>query len=314
MPESKLVTCAATCTTILIVIFLVILLPLSFSYLDYYEYGLKQRKSTGKVQVDKVYSSGRYLTGPDRTFLTYPADQHILHLDQLAVFSDGGSDSVGLTFYIDIDLTYAIQQDKVGQLHKELAKNYKTVVQSRTNEAIKNSAITVTFTDYFQKRSAIESQFRLAVQTSWNVAPQLHVNLDQFHIGRIRIPESVATKQLEALVQNERTAKEQYLQEARLEREETAVQVNTINLKTDNLLRNTKAEAAFMLAKANAEAEKIMLSASNEGTKSLLEAIDLKGQNGTIAYTYIRNLQKRTTLDLTVSYLSDENIVKTTAN
>lgn len=314
MPDSKLVSCAATCTTVLIVILLVILIPLSFSYLDYYEFGLKQRKSTGKVNVDKVYSSGRYFTGPDRTFLTYPADQHILHLDQLAVFSDGGSDSVGLTFIIDISLTYAIRQDKVGQLHKELAKNYKTVVQSRTNEAIKNSAITVTFSDYFQKRSAVESQFRLAVQTSWNVAPQLHVNLDQFHIGRIRIPESVATKQLEALVQNERTAKEQYLQEARLEREETAVQVNTINLKTDNLLRNTKAEAAFMLAKANAEAEKIMLSASNEGTKSLLQAIDLKGQNGTIAYTYIRNLQKRANLDLTVSYLSDENIVKTTAN
>ena len=39
---------------------LVILLPLSFSYVEYHEYGLKQRKSTGTVDVSKVYDSGRY--------------------------------------------------------------------------------------------------------------------------------------------------------------------------------------------------------------------------------------------------------------
>jgi len=47
--------------------------------------------------------------------------------------------------------------------------------------------------------------------------------MDQFHLGRIRIPESVATKQLESKVQNERNGREQFLQEAQIEREMTAV-------------------------------------------------------------------------------------------
>jgi len=313
MVESKFITVASVCTTVAILVLLVILLPLSFSYIDYYDYGLKQRKSTGRVETNKVYSSGRYFTGPDHRFLTYPADQHILHLENVAVFSQSVEDSIGLTFLIDIDLTYAIKEKEVGELHKELARNYPSVVQSRTNEAVKNSAITITFSDYFEKRKIVETQFRSAVQSSWSTEPQLHVTLDQFHIGRIRIPESVADKQLESLVQKERTAKEQYLQGARVEREETAVQVNTINLQADQLLRTTTATAAQYVADATATANKIKLYAVNNGTQSLLKAIGIEDQSESIAYTYIRNLLRRDNLDLTVSYLSDENIVKTTA-
>jgi len=302
------------CAALGLLVFLIIILPLSFSYIDYYDYGLEQRKSTGNVRTDRVYIGGRYWLGPDKRFLKYPADQQILHLDDLAVFSDGGINSVGLTFLIDIDLTYAINELEVGKLHSELAQSYSSVIESRTNDAIKNSAINITFSDYFRNRRGVEKQFRNAVQDRWNFSPQLHVTLDQFHIGRIQIPESVATKQLEALVQNERTAKEQFLQEARLEREETSVQVNTINLRTNQLLRNTAASAALQVANANAQSEKIKLSALNTGTLDLLQTIGIKSQNETIAYTYIRNLQNRESLDLMVSYLSDENIVKTSAS
>uniref|UniRef100_A0A7S2WAX2 Band 7 domain-containing protein n=1 Tax=Eucampia antarctica TaxID=49252 RepID=A0A7S2WAX2_9STRA len=314
MPRYLLLQVTACCSILGLFIFLLILLPLSFSYIDYYDYGLEQRKSTGKVNTDRVYNVGRYWLGPDKKFLKYPADQQILFLDEVSVFSDGGKDSVGLTFLVDIYLTYAINEQEVGELHRELAKSYRSVIESRTNDAIKNSAITITFSDYFENRKTVEAQFREAVQARWNSNPQLHVTLDQFHIGRIRIPKTVATKQLEALVQNERTAKEQYLQDARLEREKTAVQVNTINLQTDQLLRNTKAQAALIVANANAKSEEIKLSALNNGTRDLLQSIGIKSQNETIAYTYIRNLQNRENLNLMVSYLSDENIVKTSAS
>jgi len=128
MPESPILKVTACCTAGLLV-FLLILLPLSFLYIDYYDYGLGQRKSTGKVNTDKVYKGGRYWLGPDHTFLKYPADEHILFLDDLAVFSDGGEDSVGLTFLVDIYLTYAINEQEVGELHKELARSYRSVVK-----------------------------------------------------------------------------------------------------------------------------------------------------------------------------------------
>ena len=47
------------------ILLLVILLPISFSYLDYYHYGLIRRRTTGRVNLDRVYEGGRYLVGPD---------------------------------------------------------------------------------------------------------------------------------------------------------------------------------------------------------------------------------------------------------
>jgi hypothetical protein len=67
MPNNKLLLgCGA-----FVVLLILILVPLSFSYIDYYDYGLEQRKSTGSVDTEKVYSSGRYALGPDRHFIKY---------------------------------------------------------------------------------------------------------------------------------------------------------------------------------------------------------------------------------------------------
>jgi len=59
--------------------------------------------------------------GPDYKFLKYQADAHLVHLEDVSVFSDGGADSVGLSFLIDVDLTYFLIKDEIGQLHKDLA-------------------------------------------------------------------------------------------------------------------------------------------------------------------------------------------------
>mmetsp|Transcript_8916 Transcript_8916/g.13486 ORF Transcript_8916/g.13486 Transcript_8916/m.13486 type:complete len:317 (+) Transcript_8916:76-1026(+) len=303
----------ALCGVITLALLLVILLPMSFAYIDYWEYGLKQRKSTGKVYTDKVYAKGRYFVGPDYKFLKYQADAHLEHLEDVAVFSDGGEDSVGLSFLIDVDFTYFLKEDEIGKLHKDLAKTYAAVILSRTIDGIKNSATTVSFTDYFQNREGVELQFREAVQKRWDFQPSLHATLDQFHVGRIKIPDSVADKQLSAKIQVEKNKEEEFLQSARIEREITAVEVNQINLKKEKLLRSTAAEASLITANAFALSDQIKNGAINNGTKALLDRLGITSEEHSTAYTYIRTLQNRQNLGLSVSYLADSNIVKTMA-
>lgn len=302
------ITCGA-----IVALLLVILLPMSFTYVDYWEYGLKQRKTTGKVNTDTVYSRGRYFMGPDYKFLKYQADAHLVHLEDVSVFSDGGADSVGLSFLIDVDLTYFLIKDEIGQLHKDLAGTYQAVINSRINDAIKNSATSVDFQDYFKNRRGVEKQFREAVEARWLEPPALFATLGQFHVGRIQIPDSVAAKQLTAKIQIETNKKEEYLQQARIEREITAVEVNTINLAKDKLLKETRAMASLVTANAIAEAEQIKANATNTGTKALLDELLINDQEYSTAYTYIRTLQHRESLGLKVSYLADANVVKTIA-
>lgn len=54
------------------ILLLVILLPISFSYLDFYHYGFLRRHTTGRVNLNRVYEGGRYLVGPDYQYEILP--------------------------------------------------------------------------------------------------------------------------------------------------------------------------------------------------------------------------------------------------
>lgn len=235
--------------------------------------------------------------------------------DQLSVFSTQDKNdtaSAGLPFAVDVDFTYFLIEDEVGELHQELAKNYPTIIESRAKDAIKNAAAAyVSFDQFFRERTYVEELFRNAVQERWNDPPSLHCTLDQFHLGRIRIPETVATKQLEARIQNELNDREQFLQEAQIEREETAVQVNNITLGVTKVLRQAEAQASLIRAEAIADAELIKAQAQVNGTKMLLAEAGIISEDHKTAYTYIKTLKDRKRLDIAVSYLAEETVVRT---
>jgi len=310
MVEKENIICICACLAFLL---LVILLPLSFSYIEYYEFGLAQRISTGAVDTSEVYSSGRYLIGPDKRFIKYPADAHLESFENLGVFSKSSSnESIGLEFRLDADFTFFLIEEEIGDLHIDIASKYRSVILSRAQEAIKNAAASeVTFTEFFQERKKVEALFRGAIQGRWDTAPSLHCRLDQFHLGRIKIPETVATKQLEARLQNERNDREQFFQTAQVERELTQVEVNQINLDAVKTLRTAQAQASLIKTKAVAEAQLIRQQAGINGTQQLFDALGITSQDHKTAFTYIKSLRDRSQLNLRVSYLAPDSILRT---
>ena len=292
----------------------VILVPASLGYVEYYEYGLDQFRITRSVDTETVYPPGRHLIGPAHGFLKYRRDAHLEHLDGLSVFSAGNSDdSIGLEFKVDIAFTYLLIEDEIGDLHRELSSKYGGVITSRARDAIKNEAVGVTFTEYFRDRKTVEKRFAAAVAARWDEAPSLHCYLDQFHLARIQIPSSVAVKQLEAQIQNERNGMESFAQRAQLEREQTAVEVNRIGLETELVLRTAKAEADLLRARARSEADRIRALARIGGTQHLLETVGIDTEDQLSAFSYLRALSHRTSnISLAVTYLDPESVLRTT--
>jgi regulator of protease activity HflC (stomatin/prohibitin superfamily) len=104
---------------------------------------------------------------------------------------------------------------------------------------------------------------------------------------------------------------EEFLQKAQIERERTAVEVNALVLKKDKLLASAKAEADLLRANANAEANRIIQEAKINGTALLFSAAGISSQEEMMAFTYIRTLKNRKNLDLDISYLSSDNVLRT---
>jgi regulator of protease activity HflC (stomatin/prohibitin superfamily) len=145
------------------------------------------------------------------------------------------------------------------------------VILSHTKDGIKNEAIFVTFNEYFQDRKAVEQCFKEAVQSWWNQTASVHATLDQFHLGRIQIPNTVAKKQLESKISKERNSREDFLQKTQLEQETTNVEVNQINLETNKIMRTATANANLIVANAQAEAVQIKSNADIYGTTLLFK-------------------------------------------
>ena len=62
---------------LLLLVTAVSILASSFVSVEYYQFGLRKTKSTGRVEKGRVYGPGRYAHGPDSTFKRFPADYHL---------------------------------------------------------------------------------------------------------------------------------------------------------------------------------------------------------------------------------------------
>lgn len=239
---------------------------------------------------------------------------HHVVLDDTSVFSSGGgNESVGIEFKVDIDFTYFLIKEKIGQVHKELASSYQDIVTSRARDAIKNEAASVKTADYFLERQNVEKRFREAIVLKWNTPPALPCVLDQLYLGRITISDSVAEKQLDSVIQNERNEMEASLQRAAIERELTAVEVNTITLQKEKLLRIAAAEANLLTTRATVEAARIVQDSQTNGTSFLFQTVGISNQEHMATFDYIRSLMNRESLTMDVSYLSADNVLRTLA-
>merc|ERR1712151_119728 len=112
-------------------------------------------------------------------------------------------------------------------------------------------------------------------------------------------------------VQNERNQREEFSQRAQIEREQTQVEVNKINLSTNKELRTAHAEARLIKTKAIARAKLIKAQAQINGTSLLLEAAGIESQDHKTVFSYIKTLRDREQLSIDVSYLSEDNVLRT---
>ncbi|CAF2065989.1 unnamed protein product [Rotaria magnacalcarata] len=113
------------------VLLLVILLPISFSYLDYYHYGFLRRHTTGRVNLDRVYEGGRYLVGPDYHFKKFKATAHHVNFNRISVFTTDN-----LEVHLTITFQFFLIRDDLPLLHAAYDIYYEPIIVSNAKEAI----------------------------------------------------------------------------------------------------------------------------------------------------------------------------------
>lgn len=138
----------------------VILISMSFGYLDYNDYGFKRQKSTSRIFTDHVYKGGRYLIGPDFDFKIYPASAKTVNLAKTTVFSKDT-----LEVFLDIHFHYFLRPSQLHVLHRKYQLTYHAVIRSTAMDALKSAAVQFTTEQFIKERMKIEKAMSLAIRT-----------------------------------------------------------------------------------------------------------------------------------------------------
>ena len=248
---------------------MLILVPLSFSYVEWDEMAFKKNVLTNVVDDSQVYLSGRYLWGPTFEALTFPRTFQLIQYrnNDLLIFS-----GKGLEFSIEIDVYYKLDPQKLQQIFSNFGTNYHERFKDAIRASLKNSAPLYSVDDYITKREEI-IQF-MFVELNHDLEPfNLSIELHKLLLHRIIFPEIIKNKFLQTAVQVLNNKKSQLEQEVEIILKNTETLIENINANITIVNKSAIAQANTIVVSSEEEAKNIVQKAVGTGINSLMTAI-----------------------------------------
>lgn len=249
-------------------ILLLVMLPLSFSYVEYDQWALKKNKIENTVELDTTYDVGRYFWGVDHAPLTYSRQYQKVEKD-FSIFP-----SSGLEFTINVIFYYRIQKENLGKIYKSFGTALHSQVVNRANARIKNIAPLFDLEQYITHRPlitvALHSGLVDELASIW-----VDVPYNKFYLAEVKIPNEIKQRNLDASIQKQTNIEEKNRQLATLVRKETEKLEQEINANITLIGATAVASQERIHKEAEAIAEKVRSSADGLGMKNLFMQINV---------------------------------------
>ncbi|XP_048777110.2 uncharacterized protein LOC125681186 [Ostrea edulis] len=322
MAEKEKCICIVGVAVGIPVLLIVILVPVSFSTLEYYEFGFKRQKSTGSVDKAEVYTTGKYLIGPDAEFKVFSSDAHFITLKDVAIFT-----ADKLEVKMTAHLQYFLRKDQLVLLHDTYDTDYRDIVKNSALDALKGSTTGYNTRELIANRKRMEQTVYKAVRdrlggtccrpdcssyayacptgckTSCTSADKgYYVDVKYFHLGQITIPNDVQSQFMKALTLQEEADREQLLQDAQVVRKNTTAMVQLIKNEAAEIRENGTAIANLITVTAQANYSATLESARSDGLKAVFSSLGFTQQQYKSSFDYLKTLRGFDKAHLTVDF------------
>ena len=277
------------------VLLMLILIPLSFSYVEAGEIGLRRKVIGKKVDIDSdVYEMGRYHLGPEHEFQIFNArvQQKSFVLDVVASNSRG--------FALSVVCFYRIKKNEVKQLFAKFTTSWDTPAQNEVISSIKGITNQFDIPDYITNIFAIEQLIATEV-TSALAVNNLETVDDKCLILRANFNGDIDNQYLQSVVQIQTNERQIIAQQVAIITQDTETQRQAI-LANKTLVEATgQANATRIVETARAEANRIRELARTDGFTLLFDYFNVTNSTTKTAflewYALKNNLNHLTLLD-----------------
>ena len=123
LDERKQIYSVAACPCAVVALLMVILLPMSFQNVEYYEVAFFKRRTTGTISRDFVYEAGRHVIGPDAMFVKFPASEQTVEFKGMSVWTKTerltveNQGAAGTAINVDISFQYRLRPQELSDLY-----------------------------------------------------------------------------------------------------------------------------------------------------------------------------------------------------
>lgn len=253
-----------------------ILVPLSFSYVEIDEWAFRKSKLTNKVDTTKIYGNGRYFFGISSKVVVFERPyQHLEYVGSkaLSVFS-----SNGLQLKLECNLQYRLIPSRLAEVYSKLGTVYATQINAIATAAIKNAAPKFSVNDFIDRWENVSRAIATHVSEEL-FALGVEMPIDNFQIQELAMPQSVSDLYLATATRLQENQKKGYQQVVDLIGVETERIVSGITANTTSIKAQALGEVARVVAEANAEAYRLVQSATGSAIAAVMDALQIPASN-----------------------------------
>mmetsp|Transcript_4957 Transcript_4957/g.15703 ORF Transcript_4957/g.15703 Transcript_4957/m.15703 type:complete len:314 (-) Transcript_4957:60-1001(-) len=271
-------------------ILILILMPMSWVKVEYYQGCLKTQRSTGKVDRSTVWRTGNHLIGPDYVFRCYEISSQNFN-ERLSVWSRSSESDAGSSLELDVSFQYAMDVKRLGDLYSKVALDFEGLVASKAIDALKNTAPLFGVDQFLTQRPLIEATLMRNVSSA---IEDIFARVVSFELRDVRPEDEYQRARLAAAIQEESNAKELYSQQATLVRERTAVEVQQVENDAVSVRAAATAEASYLTSAAKYQATEKVENARLLGLKTLYTKLGLEAEAHKASMDYLLTLMDAT--------------------
>jgi len=203
----------------------VILLLVSMDSLEPLQYGITVNKITKTIGTD-VYEGGRYLIGPFKSFLIYPANLVSIEFSDTRgatgePLQTRTAEGLGLTLYVSFQ--YAVNKTQIPNLYNLANINYHSTYVRISRDVILKVAGQYNATNYWTDRGSIGDKMKEALDVELQKA---YARCRFLQILRIDLPKSYEDSIVSTQVEVQKTNMRKFEQTAELIRQNISVIVS----------------------------------------------------------------------------------------
>jgi len=142
--------------------------------------------------------------------------------------------------------------------------------------------------EYLTKRPVIEEELRLNVTKS--LKTDIFVDVMDLQLRKIQLSDDYQTTKLNAALQKESNAKEQYIQKKTLIEEQTSLEVLQIDNEALRIEKGAVADATLIRERADYQAKQLVETRRSDGLKYMLDQLGLQTDEHKASLDYITTI------------------------